>query len=258
MMAGYSIKELMTVVLSRNLKGKDIAATGLASQIPRAAIMLAQKTHSPDLTGIIGTLGAKYNVSNKECFLTPSSTDWRNYKWCELIEDHDKMFRYKQNKFVFFMSGIQVDQYGNTNLLGIQSAGKYLFRGPGSVALPTLSEKASEYFIYTAKHDQRTFVSKVDAVSAVGQKLDDKSRSELGIPGKGPNLVISPVAVMDFEEDSKKLKLKSVNPGVPVDYVKKNTGFELVIPNDVPKTEIPNENELKVLREIDKSGILRR
>jgi len=63
---------------------------------------------------------------------------------------------------------------------------------------------------------------------------------------------------MDFADESKRMRLKSVHPGVSVDAVKQATGFELVIPDSVPNTEAPSAEELQVLRtRVDLAGRLR-
>jgi acyl CoA:acetate/3-ketoacid CoA transferase beta subunit len=63
---------------------------------------------------------------------------------------------------------------------------------------------------------------------------------------------------MDFTDDEKRLRIKSLHPGVSVDQVQENTGFELAIPEVVRETELPTQAELKVLRErVDPQGLLR-
>jgi glutaconate CoA-transferase subunit B len=63
---------------------------------------------------------------------------------------------------------------------------------------------------------------------------------------------------MDFEENTKRMRLKSVHPGVTVEQVIANTGFELIIPEGVPTTEPPTKEELWLLRNrIDVEGVLR-
>jgi hypothetical protein len=55
------------------------------------------------------------------------------------------------------------------------------------------------------------------------------------------------------------MRLKSVHPGVSVDQVVENTGFELVIEGDVPETRLPTAEELALIREqIDPKGVLGR
>ena len=72
-------------------------------------------------------------------------------------------------------------------------------------------------------------------------------------------LVISNLAVYDFETPDKRMRLKSLNPGVSVDQVVENTGFELVIEGDIPQTRLPTEEELALIRDkIDPKGFLGR
>ena len=70
--------------------------------------------------------------------------------------------------------------------------------------------------------------------------------------------MVTPLCVMDFEDDTKRMRLKSLHPGVSVDDVVQNTGFELVIPPQVPATPLPTPEQLHVLRSrIDVGGALR-
>jgi glutaconate CoA-transferase subunit B len=73
----------------------------------------------------------------------------------------------------------------------------------------------------------------------------------------GPKLVVTNLAVMEFDEASRKMALRSLHPGVSVERVHENTGFELIIPADVPQTVLPTAEELQLLRtEIDRGGRL--
>jgi glutaconate CoA-transferase subunit B len=63
---------------------------------------------------------------------------------------------------------------------------------------------------------------------------------------------------MDFAEDSRRMRLKSLHPGVSIETVKQATGFDLGIPESVPSTEAPTPEELHVLRNrVDLAGRLR-
>ncbi len=84
------------------------------------------------------------------------------------------------------------------------------------------------------------------------------SRKDVGIKGGGPCLCASPLGVFDFEEKSKRMRVKSVHDWVTMDEIVENTGFELLIPDKVPTTQLPTDDELRMLREdIDPTGILR-
>jgi hypothetical protein len=45
-----------------------------------------------------------------------------------------------------------------------------------------------------------------------------------------------------------------VHPGVTVEDVAAATGFELVVPDDVPTSRAPTEAELALLEQIDPAG----
>ena len=51
------------------------------------------------------------------------------------------------------------------------------------------------------------------------------------------------------------MRLRSVHPGVTAEQIVEKSGFELVIPADVPESRLPTEAELALLRErIDPNG----
>ncbi len=108
-------------------------------------------------------------------------------------------------------------------------------------------------------HDRRIFVPKCDFISTVGWGSGGADgRRQLGIPGNGPVYCITPLCVMDFEESGRHMRLKSIHPGITVEQVLDNTGFELIVPDEVPTTPGPTPDELRTLRErIDVEGMLR-
>jgi glutaconate CoA-transferase subunit B len=109
-------------------------------------------------------------------------------------------------------------------------------------------------------HNPRLFVKKCDYISAYGWGNGGAdARKRMRIPGGGPKYCITPLCVMDFAEDSKRMRLKSVHAGISVDTVKQATGFDLLIPDVVPTTEPPKADELQILRtRVDLEGRLRR
>jgi len=49
--------------------------------------------------------------------------------------------------------------------------------------------------------------------------------------------------------------LATAHPGVSVQQVLENSGFDLIVPKNVQTTELPTPEELTLLRAIDPSGI---
>jgi acyl CoA:acetate/3-ketoacid CoA transferase beta subunit len=146
------------------------------------------------------------------------------------------------------MGPSQIDKYGNANisaigdfrrpkrqLLGVRGAPGNTVNHPTSYWIP--------------KHLARAFVPKVDVVSGVG--YDNAAAAGLSAT-KYLDLwrIVTNLGVFDFVTDDHAMRLASVHPGVSIDEIVENTGFELVIPDDVPQTALPSEEQLQLIREV--------
>ena len=151
------------------------------------------------------------------------------------------------------MGATQIDRFGNQNLaaLGddphrpkVQLLG---FRGaPGNTINDTTS-------YWVAGHSARVLVEQVDIVSGVGY---DRAAT-LGTTGSRFHeirRVVTNLAVLDFETPDHRMRIRSVHPGVTVDDVAAATGFELVVPDEVPTSRLPTPDELALLRELIDPG----
>jgi glutaconate CoA-transferase subunit B len=254
----FEIQELMAIVMSRQLHNGEVVGTGAGSAIARAACRLAQLHHAPDLSFVAGGSGAVNPYLEP---LVASSCDYANLDCEAVLPMIDVVSTVASGKIeTFFYGGLQVDKFGNANLslLGDNPARPKL-RGPGSAALPLFS-RIKRGIIFMTDHSPRSFVEKVSFCTAPGF-LDGgdswrAAKAEGLVLGDGPFLVVSNLAVLDFEEESKAMRLVSVHPEVTVEQVKAATGFELIIPENVPTTQPPQPEELRTLREIDESHLL--
>jgi glutaconate CoA-transferase, subunit B len=76
------------------------------------------------------------------------------------------------------------------------------------------------------------------------------AREAAGLPpGTGPLYVVSTLALMGFDDETKRMKLLKTQPGVTVDDVIAETGFELIVPSEVDNNDPPSAEELHILRE---------
>jgi acyl CoA:acetate/3-ketoacid CoA transferase beta subunit len=66
--------------------------------------------------------------------------------------------------------------------------------------------------------------------------------------------VVSNLGTFDFETPDNRMRLRTVHPGTTVDEVVAATGFELVVPDDVPESRIPTDDELQLLRDVIDPG----
>ncbi len=259
---GCTPQEIMAVFLARELKDGELLQVGVAMPVAEAAVRLAHSLHGPNMELIF--LGTRMNVAHLDSLPMPAfGWDRRVVRWAESYSDTGHRFDRLRDwgKRTFFIGGVQVDLHGNTNLIGVGSDYKKLrFRGPGSVGTPTLSTHVGRYYIVLNSHTARTFVERCDYISTVGWGSGGAdARKKLGLPGGGPKYCVTPLCVMDFTEDEKRMRLRSLHPGVSVEQVQAQTSFPLVIPEQVPTTEPPGVEELDVLRNrVDRAGVLRR
>lgn len=255
-------REIMATVLARDLVDGEWVEVGANLPVPRAGVLLAHLLWGPNMTVMIAM--TKANVLNEPVIEEfQLITDQRATRWAEAYYLHDDLVENMKfrRRGVFFAGALQIDRYGNSNLIGIGSDYKALkFRGPGAIGVCNATVMNSRFHLVVNAHDRRIFVPKCDFVSAYGWGEGGRdARTKLGLPGGGPRYVVTPLCVMDFEEESRRMRLKSVHPGVTVEEVRDATGFDLIVPDQVPVTEPPTARELEVLRRrIDVQGALRR
>jgi glutaconate CoA-transferase subunit B len=256
-----TVKEIMATALARDLVDGEWVEVGANLPVPRAGVLLAHLLWGPNMTVMIAM--TKANVLNEPVIEEfQLITDQRATRWAEAYYLHDDLV--ENMKFrargVFFAGALQIDGYGNSNLIGIGANHRALkFRGPGAIGVCNATVMNSRFHLVVNAHDKRIFVPRCDFVSAYGWGSGGRdARTKLGLPGGGPRYVVTPLAVMDFEDETKRMRIKSVHPGVTVDEVRENTGFDLIVPERVPVTEPPSERQLAVLRtRIDARGVLR-
>ncbi len=246
----YKITELMACVIARQLKNDDKVAIGLYGEFMLAAAFLAQKLYSPKLK-------IRHGLKvNKGIELNPAAwtlnVNTKADKLAEYEDKHDSILNItnKKESFcdVFFVSGMQIDRQGNTNLIGIKGKdGKLKIRGPGSIGTSSIIQFAKKYYIFTLEHSKRKFVERVDFISSIGYDVRKKYKIK-----SGPKLCITPLCVFDFHKGS--MRLSSIHPHSSLREIKEKTGFEFAIPKKLPVTKEPAKEELDFLRKIDKNN----
>jgi glutaconate CoA-transferase subunit B len=158
-----------------------------------------------------------------------------------------------------FLGGAQIDGYGNLNSTMIgDDYEKPKVRFPGSGGANDFGSLAWETLIIMDRHSPRRFVKKVDFITTPGFLYGPGAREEEGLSeNTGPSRVITDLCLMDFEPESKRMRLIATHPGITVDEVIKATGFELIIADDVEITKPPTEEDLRLLHEvIDPNGFV--
>jgi glutaconate CoA-transferase, subunit B len=255
-----SVKEVMATFIARDIADGEEVFVGTNLPVIRAGALLAHLHHGPNIRVMVAhTRTNLYHTPVMEHFQL--LTDWRGARWAEGYFNDNEIVLYQKSRrdSVFFVGALQIDPHGNSNLIGLGRPGRLTLRGPGAIATTTNASHVRRFHLYVNEHSPRVFVERCDFVSTVGWAGGgDDARRRLGLPGGGPRYCITPLAVLDFEETGKRLRLHSVHPGVSVEQVRAQTGFELVVPARVPTTPAPTAAELDILRRrVDPRGLLR-
>jgi acyl CoA:acetate/3-ketoacid CoA transferase beta subunit len=215
--------------------------------IPMIGGRLARASFSPEL---LMTDGEALLIANDEAF------EWPGGKVIETYNPYRAMFDvvWSGRRHVI-MGASQIDAFGNQNFAAIgddyqrPKAQLLGFRGaPGNTV-----NNATSYWV--PNHSPRVFVEKVDVVTGVGW---DRAAEAGPAASRFIDLrrVVTNLAVLDWETPERRMRLRSVHPGVTVDDVVAATGFELVVPDDVPESRLPTPDELRLIREvIDPAGL---
>ena len=253
-----SIAEFTAILLSRQLKDEAVGILGTRSEIAEAACALAQATHAPGLWYMSGPSGV---VNPRHGELRPIADDALIQGAEALLElsDNIDMIDWSRRTFDFaVLGGIQVDQFGNLNTVAVGTWANPKLRGPGAIGAGVLAGHAGEYFIVMNEHTTRNFRPHVDFISALGFGRTGRERAALGLPGRGPQLLISPFGVFDFTEDEHRLRVRTVHPWSSLEEIRANTGFDLAEAAEVSSTTQPRPDELETLRTaVDRTGVLR-
>ncbi|MBF0389248.1 MAG: 3-oxoacid CoA-transferase [Desulfamplus sp.] len=244
-MADYNSMELMISVAARELENG--ATVGVGTGAPCAAAMLAQKISAPDLVIIFEAGGFGPELPEMPISVGDSRTTYRAIKAGSMGETMD----YCSRGFVdyTFLGGAQIDMYGNLNSTVIGDYANPKVRFPGSGGANDFASFCWKMMVMTPQ-DSKRFVEKLDFLTTPGWLQGGNSREKSGLPlGAGPYKIITNMAVMDFEPNSKRMRIISINPGYSLKDVQDNCGFELLKAEKIADTLPPTEKELRILRE---------
>jgi glutaconate CoA-transferase subunit B len=250
----YNLMELMVCVASRQLEDGKTAVIGTG--MPLAAAMLAQKTRSPNLITLFEAGGVAPQLIKLPLSVADSYTMAGGLMHTSMNEIMEACQRGTVD--YTFLGGAQIDMYGNLNstMVGtnIQKPKVCL---PGSGGANDLASLCWKTLVITP-HDKRRFTTKLDFLTTPGFLTGPGSREAAGLPpGTGPFKVISTLALMGYHTESKRMQVESLHPGVTIDDVRSNTGFEMLFESDLTTTPEPTEMELRILREeVDPLGLI--
>ncbi|WP_137722833.1 CoA-transferase subunit beta [Prescottella subtropica] len=232
--------EVCAVACAEAYRGNGEVIASAFGTIPAIGVRLARHTFSPDLVVSDGEATA---VRGTWAVGGPAEGDVE--AWLPFNQIFTLVWNGKRH---IMMIPTQLDAHGNCNISAIGDHARPAVQLLGVRGAPgnTVYHPTS---YWVPRHSTRVFVPKVDMVSGVGT---DNARKAGPAASRYHELrtVVTDLAVLDFTTDTGRLRLVSVHPGVTVDDVAAATGFELVIPDDVPETRMPTAEELELIRTV--------
>ncbi len=237
--------DVCVVALAEAFRGDgELFASGMGT-VPMLGARLAKASFEPDL---LVSDGEAFFVAND---LAIGGTDKLIEGWIPFRSVFDTLWAGRRH---VIMGASQVDRYGNQNIANIGPWSRPTAQLLGVRGAPgNTVNHATTYWV--PRHTTKVFVNQVDMVSGVGY---DRAEALAPVVRKRHDIrrVVSNLAVLDFATPDHRMRLASVHPGVTVDEVVENTGFELVVPHTVPETRPPTDEELTVLSEtLDPTGL---
>lgn len=240
----YTTDEIMSVVAARHLHDGQVCFVGIG--LPSEAANLARLSHAPNVILIYesGTIGTSPDV------LPLSIGDGELATHADLVVSVPEIFAYwlqAGRVDVGFLSAAQIDRYANLNSTVIGEYDDPKVRLPGAGGAPEIASSAGEVIVML-RHSKRAFVEEVDFITSVG--FGRKGTGREGHRGLGPAVVITDLGILKPNPKTYELELIAIHPGVEVDDVIANTGWNLKIADELTLTEAPTAGELSTLRDL--------
>jgi glutaconate CoA-transferase, subunit B len=251
----YTQAELMIVNSARELARERLVFVGVG--IPNIAVNLAKRSIAPAIelvyeAGVFGAEPSRLPLSiGDPCLVTGSTLA------CGMP---DLFFYYLQRGLidVGFLSGAQIDKYGNINTTVIWDYAHPQVRLPGSGGACEIAQHARKVMIITPMQKRR-FPERVDFVTSAGFLDGGEARARLNVPGQGPVVVVTDIGVLRFDPTTHEMCLAALHPQATVAQARENVSWDLKVADPLPTTLPPTTQELKIIREeLDPQGIYSR
>ena len=228
----FTPDEVMTVAAARKLTDRTVCFVGIG--LPSTAANLARLTQAPRTVLVYesGTIGSK------PATLPLSIGDGELAETADAVVPVPEIFNYwlQGGRIdVGFLGAAQIDRHGYLNSTVIGDYERPKVRLPGGGGAPEIAAMAKEVIVII-RHSQRTFVERIHFRSSA--------------PGSGAMVVITDLGELRLDRDHRELVLTRTHPGVSVEQVRSETGWDLRVADDLAQTEPPSAEELRVLRRL--------
>lgn len=252
---GFTRNEMMIVASARWLEGERICFVGVG--MPNIAVNLAKLTVSPNIqlvyeAGVFGAEPMRLPLSIGDPTLVTGAT---------AVTSMFELFAFYLQAGLIdvgFLQGAEIDRYGNLNTTVIGDYARPKVRLPGSGGAVEIAMNAKRVFVIMPQAP-RSFVDKLWFKTSPGHAADRGVEQARGWLGSGPHVVVTDLGEYRFDEETGEMTLVSMHPGVTLDDIRANTGWEMKIADDLQETPAPTDEELRLIREeLDPEGVYSR
>ena len=246
MTAPYILDELMVIEASRHISDGDVVLVGTG--MPMVAALMALKSHAPNMCYVVETGPIAPEVIPTPISVSDPRVMYRAARVGSLLESLGGVL-HRGLVDVGFIGGAQVDQFANVNSTLIGDRARPKVRFPGSGGANDVASHSKKVLIIT-RHERRRFPPRCDYVTSPGYVDGPHGRKRAGLPSPYPDVVVlTDMTVMSIDKSAGRLRVDKLMPGVSLDDVLENTGFEPTQPPAIETTDAPSPAELRILRE---------
>src|SRR6185369_14931446 len=218
----------------------EVLASGLGL-VPRLAAGLARLTFSPDL---LMTDAEALLVAEPVPVGPRGGHRMQVEGWMPFRKVFEVLWSGRRHAMTM---PTQIDRFGTINISyigGTFEKPKVQLLGVRGIPGNTINHPCS---FFVVDHSKRSFVERVDMASGAGY---DPARWQPGVRRDlhRLGLVVTNLAVLDFEGPDHAMRVRSLHPGVTLEQVEAATSFPLAQAADLRETPAPTAEQLHILR----------
>ena len=243
----FSLAELIIVAAAEVWRHDgEIMGTGIGP-LPRLGVSLAKASFNPKLA-----------MTDGECWYTTEPLpvggkvdEVEIEGWSPYDRVFSGLWGGKRHAMV---APVQIDCYGQSNISVIGNHAKPKAAMLGARGFPGNSVHHLNSFFFP-QHTTRSFVSgEVDYVCSAGYN-PARFNSGRFPPCLKLGLIVTELAVMDFNGKDHAMRVRSLHPGISFEQVQDNTGFALERDESISTTPAPTAEQLAIIARLDPKGV---
>ncbi|MDY0186376.1 MAG: CoA-transferase [Syntrophus sp. (in: bacteria)] len=237
--------EIMTIMTAREIRNGDIVFCGTG--ISMLAAMAAKNISAPDSVIFFESGAVDALLEDLPWAVSDSRVMWGANSNGGLMDAFATMQnRITGDRVIAILGAAQIDIYGNLNTTAIGDYSKPDTRFAGSGGGCDVASFVPRCIVFM-HHERRKFVRKLDYLTSPGNLDGPGARRRAGLPPGGITCVVTNMAVMRFDKDTKEMYLDRFYPGITPQQVLEHMEFAVDISRARP-ADPPTEEELRILR----------